>query len=295
MGWRLGSGVGGVAWWAAQVGTAGGRADGMAEEGRAFAGWAAWAGWLAGQLHFCVLQCMWWHHCRGCSACLLSTAGSSAPCRGGACPLAHRRVPECTRLPHSPLLPWPDPPSTLLHPRLPPCPPCRRWCAPPCPSPLSLRLPGWCSTSRGGEWGSSWWCGGGGPGVWVGVSGGTRCWRCSWRRHTGGHARPSAFCAHPPSCFARPLAHLPAPRAPSCPPARPSLLPPACSIIRESAWQLELKGDVTRQRRLEAVDKLMSVLTLVVAAVLGVQALGLDVNSGGCRKGDGGRGGELGG
>ena len=37
----------------------------------------------------------------------------------------------------------------------------------------------------------------------------------------------------------------------------------ACSIIRESAWQLELKGDVTRQRRLEAVDKLMSVLTLV--------------------------------
>ena len=38
---------------------------------------------------------------------------------------------------------------------------------------------------------------------------------------------------------------------------------------------------MTRQRRLEAVDKLMSVLTLVVAAVFGVQALGLDVNSGG--------------
>ena len=37
---------------------------------------------------------------------------------------------------------------------------------------------------------------------------------------------------------------------------------------------------MTRQRRLEAVDKLMSVLTLVVAAVFGVQALGLDVNSG---------------
>ena len=55
---------------------------------------------------------------------------------------------------------------------------------------------------------------------------------------------------------------------------------PACSILRESAWELELKGDVTRQRRLEAVDKLMSVLTLVVAAVFGVQALGLDVNSG---------------
>ncbi|EFN53399.1 hypothetical protein CHLNCDRAFT_137199 [Chlorella variabilis] len=57
-------------------------------------------------------------------------------------------------------------------------------------------------------------------------------------------------------------------------------------IIRESAWQLELKGDVTRQRRLEAVDKLMSVLTLVVAAVFGVQALGLDVNSGEGRVGD---------
>ena len=53
-----------------------------------------------------------------------------------------------------------------------------------------------------------------------------------------------------------------------------------CSIIRESAWQLELKGDLTRQRRLEAIDKLMSVLTLVVAAIFGVQALGLDVNSG---------------
>lgn len=66
---------------------------------------------------------------------------------------------------------------------------------------------------------------------------------------------------------------------------RPTARPPSgllcCSIIRESAWQLELKGDVTRQRRLEAVDKLMSVLTLVVAAVFGVQALGLDVNSGG--------------
>ena len=43
-----------------------------------------------------------------------------------------------------------------------------------------------------------------------------------------------------------------------------------CSIIRESAWQLELKGDVTRQRRLEAVDKLMSVLTLVRAGLCGL-------------------------
>ena len=47
-------------------------------------------------------------------------------------------------------------------------------------------------------------------------------------------------------------------------------------VIREAAWQMELKGDLTRQRRLEAIDKLMSVLTLVVAAVFALQALGLD-------------------
>ena len=34
-------------------------------------------------------------------------------------------------------------------------------------------------------------------------------------------------------------------------------------VVRESTWQLELKGDLTRQRRLEAIDKLLSVLTLV--------------------------------
>lgn len=39
---------------------------------------------------------------------------------------------------------------------------------------------------------------------------------------------------------------------------------------------MELKGDVTRQRRLEAIDKLLSVLTLIVGAVFGLQALGLD-------------------
>ena len=32
-------------------------------------------------------------------------------------------------------------------------------------------------------------------------------------------------------------------------------------VVRESTWQLELKGDLTRQRRLEAIDKLLSVLT----------------------------------
>lgn len=50
-------------------------------------------------------------------------------------------------------------------------------------------------------------------------------------------------------------------------------------IVRESAWQLELKGDLTRQRRLEAIDKLMSLGTLVVASFFGVRALGMDVNS----------------
>ncbi len=47
-------------------------------------------------------------------------------------------------------------------------------------------------------------------------------------------------------------------------------------MFREMAWQLEVKGDVTRQRRVEAIDKLMSVLTLIVGAVFGFQALGLD-------------------
>ena len=50
-------------------------------------------------------------------------------------------------------------------------------------------------------------------------------------------------------------------------------------IVRESAWQLELRGDLTRQRRLEAIDKLMSLATLVVASFFGVRALGMDVNS----------------
>ncbi|KAK9831955.1 hypothetical protein WJX81_002788 [Elliptochloris bilobata] len=42
---------------------------------------------------------------------------------------------------------------------------------------------------------------------------------------------------------------------------------------------LELKGDLTKQRRVEAVDKLLSVLTLLVGTVFGLQAIGLDVNS----------------
>ena len=47
-------------------------------------------------------------------------------------------------------------------------------------------------------------------------------------------------------------------------------------MAREQAWQLELKGDLTRQRRVEAIDKLLSVLTLLVSAVFALQAIGLD-------------------
>lgn len=47
-------------------------------------------------------------------------------------------------------------------------------------------------------------------------------------------------------------------------------------MTREATWELELKGDLTKQRRVEAVDKLLSVLTLLVAAVFGLQAVGLD-------------------
>ena len=47
-------------------------------------------------------------------------------------------------------------------------------------------------------------------------------------------------------------------------------------MTREATWQLELKGDLTKQRRVEAVDKLLSVLTLLVASVFGLQAIGLD-------------------
>lgn len=47
-------------------------------------------------------------------------------------------------------------------------------------------------------------------------------------------------------------------------------------MTRETTWQLELKGDLTKQRRVEAVDKLLSVLTLLVGTVFGLQAVGLD-------------------
>jgi small-conductance mechanosensitive channel len=50
-------------------------------------------------------------------------------------------------------------------------------------------------------------------------------------------------------------------------------------IVRENSWQMELKGDLTKQRRLEALDKLMSLATIVVASIFGVKAIGMDVNS----------------
>ncbi len=53
---------------------------------------------------------------------------------------------------------------------------------------------------------------------------------------------------------------------------------------------MELKGDVTRQRRLEAIDKLLSVLTLIVGAVFGLQALGLDGELCACVEGEGAHG-----
>ena len=44
----------------------------------------------------------------------------------------------------------------------------------------------------------------------------------------------------------------------------------------EREWQLEIQGELTKQRRIEAIDKLLSVLTLIVASVFGLQAIGLD-------------------
>ena len=47
-------------------------------------------------------------------------------------------------------------------------------------------------------------------------------------------------------------------------------------MMEERRWQMELRAEVTRMRRVEAVDKLLSVLTLLVASVFGLQAIGLD-------------------
>lgn len=50
-------------------------------------------------------------------------------------------------------------------------------------------------------------------------------------------------------------------------------------VVHEALWRMELKGETTRQRRAEALDKLGSLAVYVVAAFLSLQAVGLDVNS----------------
>ena len=42
-------------------------------------------------------------------------------------------------------------------------------------------------------------------------------------------------------------------------------------FVQESIWQAELTGDASQQRRVEATDKLMSLLVLFVTALLGLQ------------------------
>lgn len=58
--------------------------------------------------------------------------------------------------------------------------------------------------------------------------------------------------------------------------ANPKTLNLQARVLREWTWELELKGELTRQRRMEALDKLMSVMTLLVGAVMSCQAVGLD-------------------
>lgn len=50
-------------------------------------------------------------------------------------------------------------------------------------------------------------------------------------------------------------------------------------FCKENAWQCELKGDVTSQRRWEAYDKLGSFAIYLLSFILGIQALGLEVGS----------------
>eukprot|EP00798_Chlamydomonas_sp_ICE-L_P011587 gene11587-34289_t len=50
-------------------------------------------------------------------------------------------------------------------------------------------------------------------------------------------------------------------------------------FCKENAWQAEMKGDVTAQRRWEAYDKLGSFVIYVMSFVLGIQAIGLEVTS----------------
>ncbi len=47
-------------------------------------------------------------------------------------------------------------------------------------------------------------------------------------------------------------------------------------FCKENAWQSEMAGDVTSQRRWEAYDKLGTFVIYAVTFVLGIQALGLE-------------------
>lgn len=53
-------------------------------------------------------------------------------------------------------------------------------------------------------------------------------------------------------------------------------------FTRENAWQCEMKGDVTSQRRWEAYDKLGTFAIYAVSLILGIQALGLEGETRAC-------------
>ncbi|GMH39985.1 hypothetical protein BSKO_07889 [Bryopsis sp. KO-2023] len=50
-------------------------------------------------------------------------------------------------------------------------------------------------------------------------------------------------------------------------------------ILQETKWKMELNGKTSEQRRVEAIDKLTTVGIFFLTIVLGMQAVGLDVNS----------------
>jgi len=50
-------------------------------------------------------------------------------------------------------------------------------------------------------------------------------------------------------------------------------------IFSRAKWNMEVSGKMTEQHRLDAIDKLLTVAIVIVASILGLQALGLDVNS----------------
>eukprot|EP00210_Caulerpa_lentillifera_P008673 g8272.t1 len=50
-------------------------------------------------------------------------------------------------------------------------------------------------------------------------------------------------------------------------------------ILRETKWKLEIEGKTTEQHRVGAVDKLLTIAIYMVSVILGLQSIGLDVNS----------------